>query len=52
MRKGSLIGIVGQVDWDSWNDKNTGDLQIKPVIAGTDLRLLGSKADNAAFNNN
>lgn len=52
VRKGSLIGIVGQVDFDSWNDKNTGDLQIKPVIAATDLRLLGSKADNAAFTNN
>ena len=52
VRKGSLIGIVGQVDFDSWNDKTTGELQIKPVISGTDLRLLGSKADNASFQNN
>ena len=52
VRKGSLIGVVGQVDFESWNDKNSGELQVRPVIAGTDLRLLGSKADNAAFNNN
>jgi single-strand DNA-binding protein len=50
VRKGSLIGIVGQLDFDSWNDKTTGDLQVKPVIAATDLRLLGSKSDNFANN--
>lgn len=52
VRKGSLIGIVGQVDWDSWNDKTSGDLVTKPVIMGNELRLLGSKADNAAYANN
>ncbi len=46
VRKGSLIGIVGQIDFDSWNDKTSGELQVKPVISGTDLRLLGSKSDN------
>lgn len=52
VRKGSLIGIVGQADWDSWNDKTSGDLITKPVIAGSELRLLGSKSDNTAFANN
>lgn len=52
VRKGSLIGITGQVDFDSWNSKDSGELQVKPVISGNDLRLLGSKADNAAFQNN
>lgn len=51
VRKGSLIGIVGQVDFDSWNDKSSGELQIKPVISATDLRLLGSKSDNSYTNN-
>ena len=46
VRKGSLVGIVGQLDWESWNDKNSGDLVVKPVINGQELRLLGSKADN------
>ncbi|MBT6842599.1 MAG: single-stranded DNA-binding protein [Candidatus Melainabacteria bacterium] len=52
VRKGSLIAIVGQADWDYWNDKTTGDLVTKPVISGNELRLLGSKADNAAFTAN
>lgn len=52
VRKGTLVGIMGQVDFDSWNDKSTGELVTKPVIAATDLRLLGSKADNQAFQNN
>ncbi len=50
VRKGSLVGIIGQVDFDSWNDKTTGDLQVKPVISGSELRLLGSKADSIANN--
>ena len=52
VRKGSLIGVTGQVDFDSWNSKDSGELQVKPVIAATDLRLLGSKADNASYQNN
>ena len=52
VRKGSLIGIEGGLDFDSWNDKNTGDLQVRPVIAANNLRLLGSKADTQAYNNN
>ena len=48
VRKGSLIGIEGQLDWDSWNDKTTGDLRVKPAISGSNLRLLGSKSDNNA----
>lgn len=52
VRKGSLVGIVGQVDFDSWNDKATGALQIKPVIAASDLKLLGGKNDNSFATNN
>jgi single-strand DNA-binding protein len=51
VRKGSLIGITGQIDFESWTSKE-GELQVKPVISATELRLLGSKADNAAFQNN
>jgi len=53
VRKGSLVGIVGQIDWDSWNDKTSGDLVTKPIISATELRLIGSKSDNTSnFNNN
>jgi single-strand DNA-binding protein len=51
VRKGSLVGILGQLDFESWNDKNSGDLVTKPVIAATDLRLLGSKSDSIPSNN-
>jgi single-strand DNA-binding protein len=51
VRKGSLVGILGQLDFESWNDKNTGALQVKPVISASDLKLLGSKSDNAYSNN-
>jgi single-strand DNA-binding protein len=49
-RKGALVGITGQLDWDSWNDKTSGELVVKPVISGNDLRLMGSKSDSAANN--
>lgn len=49
VRKGSLIGIEGQLDWDTWNDKTSGELRVKPTISANNLRLLGSKADNAAY---
>lgn len=52
VRKGSLIGIEGQLDFDSWNDKSSGELQVKPVVAASNLRLLGSRSDNAAPMNN
>ena len=47
VRKGSLIGIEGNVDFDSWTDKSSGQLKVKPVISASNLRLLGSKSDNA-----
>jgi hypothetical protein len=46
------VSTFAQADWDYWNDKTTGDLVTKPVISGNELRLLGSKADNAAFTAN
>jgi single-strand DNA-binding protein len=49
VRKGSLIGIEGSLDFDSWNDKTTGELQVKPVIMGSNLRLLGSRNEEAAM---
>ena len=46
VKKGSLIGIEGKVRWDSWNSKDTGELNIKPMIVAENIRLLGSKKDN------
>ncbi len=52
VRKGSLIGIEGSLDFDTWNDKTSGELQVKPMIMGSSLRLLGSRNDEAAMANN
>ncbi len=48
VKKGSLIGITGELKFDYWSDKNTGDPRSKPIIRVTKLDLLGSKRDNEA----
>ncbi len=48
VRKGSLIGIVGSLKFDRWNDRNTGEERQKAVILVDQLELLGSKRDNEA----
>ncbi len=48
VKKGSLIGIEGKIRWDSWTSKETGDLNIKPMVIADNIRLLGSKKDNNA----
>ena len=45
VRKGSLIGIEGRLDFNKWTD-DAGNKNIKPVVHGVNLRLLGSKRDN------
>ncbi len=47
VKKGSLIGIEGKIRWDSWNSKETGELNIKPLVIADSIRLLGSKKDNS-----
>ena len=46
VKKGSLIAIEGRIRWDSWNSKDTGELNIKPLVIADSIRLLGSKKDN------
>ena len=48
VKKGSLIGITGELKFDYWSDKNTGVNRSKPIIRVNKLDLLGSKADNEA----
>jgi len=45
VRKGSLIGIEGRLDFNRWTDDG-GNKNVKPYIHATGLRLLGSKKDN------
>lgn len=46
VKKGSLIGVEGKIRWDSWTSKETGELNIKPLVIADNIRLLGSKKDN------
>jgi single-strand DNA-binding protein len=46
VKKGSLIGIIGSLNIESWDDKNSGARRSKPIIRVDKLDLLGSKKDN------
>ncbi|MGK7955358.1 MAG: single-stranded DNA-binding protein [Crocosphaera sp.] len=46
VKKGSLIGIQGALEIETWTDRNTGANRSSPVIRVSDLRLLGSRRDN------
>lgn len=46
VRKGSLIGIEGRLDFSRWTD-DQGGKHVRPYVHGASMRLLGSKRDNA-----
>jgi single-strand DNA-binding protein len=48
LRKGSLFGVTGRLEWETWTDPNTGEERKKPVIVADRLQLLGSKRDSEA----
>jgi len=50
VRKGSLIGIEGRLDFNKWTDDG-GNKNVKPIIHANGLRLLGSKRDNEGGSN-
>ncbi len=46
VKKGSLIGIQGSLEIETWTDRNTGANRSSPVVRVDRLDLLGSKRDN------
>lgn len=44
VRKGSLVGILGRLEFRSWTDAN-GQKQEMPIIAGSQIKLLGGRGD-------
>lgn len=48
VRKGSLIGVIGSMQFQKWTDRTTGDERSKPVVRVDRLELLGSKRDSDA----
>lgn len=47
LRKGSLIGVSGRLEYSRWTDANGGRREM-PIIAANDFYFLGSKGDNQA----
>lgn len=43
VRKGSMVGITGRLDEETWTDRNSGQERSKPVINANDLILLGGQ---------
>ena len=48
VKKGSLIGISGNLKMEYWNDRSTGVQRSKPVVRVNRLDLLGSRRDTEA----
>jgi len=48
-RKGSQIGIVGDLRFEYWSDRNTGAPRSKHQVNINDLTLLGSKSESSGF---
>lgn len=46
VRKGSLLGIIGNFKLHRWTDKGTGEERSKPVVRVDRLELLGSRRDS------
>ena len=45
VKKGSLVAIEGEIDFESWIDKASGLEQNKSVVVASNLRLLGGRSD-------
>jgi single-strand DNA-binding protein len=43
--KGAKIGISGQLKYETWTDRNTGEVRSKLVVVARKLDLLGSRDD-------
>jgi single-strand DNA-binding protein len=46
VKKGTLLGIVGSLSLERWNDRTSGAQREIPIINVNELKLLGNKADN------
>lgn len=42
VRKGSTITVVGELVFDRWQDRNTGEERSKPIIRCSNLELISS----------
>lgn len=50
VRKGSLIGVEGRLEFSKWVD-DSGKKNSRPYVLANSIRLLGSKRDSLASGN-
>ncbi|WP_218080417.1 single-stranded DNA-binding protein [Anthocerotibacter panamensis] len=48
VKKGSLIGVTGNLIFNRWQDKLSGEAKERPLIRVDRLDLLGSRRDSGA----
>lgn len=48
LRKGNLVGITGRLEYESWNDKTTGEKRSKAVVVADRIQLLTPKSEAGA----
>ena len=46
LRRGSKVGIIGELTVDEWEDKNTGEKKWKTYVLVTELQFLDNKSSN------
>jgi single-strand DNA-binding protein len=45
--KGDQVGVIGELRFDHWTDKNTEQERIKPVVRAIRIELLGNNKGTA-----
>jgi single-strand DNA-binding protein len=48
VRKGALLGVTGEIQFETWSDRATGASRHKLVVRVDELSLLGGKRDQAS----
>ena len=48
LRKGSKVALIGRLEIEQWNDRNSGELRSKPLVLIDRLELCGGSPIGAA----
>ena len=49
VKKGARIGVIGSLQIDSWNDKNTGEKQTRPKVIVREFDILETRAEAVSY---
>ena len=48
--QGSTVAVTGELVFDKWTDKNTGELREKPIVRVNNLELISSRKSTESSN--